>query len=411
MKNELQFFPHPEGYVSVVKFGPETLVINYAYQYKDHFEGGALKNSPVDYFSERARWRGGHRLNYGKDPETNVLKVLEENHYYPFGLKHQNYNTGRKQYGKKEDEITTLQFPGLVLPTEEKPMVYKYKYNGQEWQDELGLNWYTYRYRNYDPSFGRFMGIDPVSEEYFSISTFQFAHNNPVWKIEIEGLEGEPSNGKPDIKNHEPVKVKNNTTNAYVGGGLVEVKVVQESTKEVAKKTVLGNFVKGIGSSALVVIGALLTDTMSPNYGGRTSEIQPEPIIKIDELLAVKDHKIEEKTIEETGIKRVDSKSSADAEKLKLDLAFSEKASLFNKDGTLKQEVINNSKSIIPGNDLKNPSLVNELTKNGSNLDDWSKMSYSTGSGKNRIEVHYYYNNKTGETNYSLDYKTKLIGQ
>ncbi|WP_415060206.1 hypothetical protein [Flavobacterium sp.] len=135
MKNELQFFPHPEGYVSVVKFGPETLVINYAYQYKDHL--------------------GNIRLNFGKDPETNVLKVLEENHYYPFGLKHQNYNTGRKQYGKKEDEITTLQFPGLVLPTEEKPMVYKYKYNGKEWQDELGLNFYDYGARNYDPSYAK----------------------------------------------------------------------------------------------------------------------------------------------------------------------------------------------------------------------------------------------------------------
>jgi RHS repeat-associated protein len=234
------------------------------------------------------------RLNFGKDPETNVLKVLEENHYYPFGLKHQNYNTGRRQFGKKEEttagSLTLL--TAFIPPTTEKPMAYKYKYNGQEWQDELGLNWYTYRYRNYDPSFGRFMGIDPVSEEYFSISTFQFAHNNPVWKIEIEGLEGEPSNGKPDIKNHEPVKVKNNTTNAYVGGGLVEVKVVQESTKEVAKKTVLGNFLRGVGSTAFAVAGALLTDTMSPNYGGRTSEIQPEhdrEAFAIDQRNAIND--------------------------------------------------------------------------------------------------------------------------
>ncbi|MFY7742723.1 MAG: RHS repeat-associated core domain-containing protein [Flavobacterium sp.] len=188
VKNELQFFPHPEGYVSVVKFGPDNLVINYAYQYKDHFEGGALKNSPVDYFSERARWRGGHRLNYGKDPETNVLKVLEENHYYPFGLKHQNYNTGRKQYGKKEDEITTLQFPGLVLPTEEKPMVYKYKYNGKEWQDELGLNFYDYGARNYDPAIGRWMNIDPLAEIYRRHTPNAYAVNNPVYFLDPDGM-------------------------------------------------------------------------------------------------------------------------------------------------------------------------------------------------------------------------------
>ncbi len=173
----------------MVKFGPETLVINYAYQYKDHLEGGALKNSPVDYFSERARWRGGHRLNYGKDPETNVLKVLEENHYYPFGLKHQNYNTGRKQYGKKEDEITTLQFPGLVLPTEEKPMVYKYKYNGKEWQDELGLNFYDYGARNYDPAIGRWMNIDPLAENSRRWTPYNNAYNNPLVFVDPDGMQ------------------------------------------------------------------------------------------------------------------------------------------------------------------------------------------------------------------------------
>jgi RHS repeat-associated protein len=190
VNGNLQFFPHPEGYVSVVKFGPDNLVINYAYQYKDHFEGGALKNSPVDYFSERARWRGGHRLNYGKDPETNVLKVLEENHYYPFGLKHQNYNTGRKQYGKKEDEITALQFPGLVLPTEDKPMVYKYKYNGKEWQDELGLNFYDYGARNYDPAIGRWMNIDPLAEQLYSNTPYNYVSNNPLNFIDPDGRSG-----------------------------------------------------------------------------------------------------------------------------------------------------------------------------------------------------------------------------
>ena len=36
-----------------------------------------------------------------------------------------------------------------------------------------------------------------------SISPYQFAHNNPVWKIELEGLEGIPTSGT-DIINREP---------------------------------------------------------------------------------------------------------------------------------------------------------------------------------------------------------------
>jgi len=29
------------------------------------------------------------------------------------------------------------------------------------------------------------MGIDPITEDYMSISPYQFAHNNPVWKLSI----------------------------------------------------------------------------------------------------------------------------------------------------------------------------------------------------------------------------------
>ncbi len=154
-----------------MKFGPETLVINYAYQYKDHL--------------------GNIRLNYGKDPETNVLKVLEENHYYPFGLKHQNYNTGRRQLGKKEEILAgnlTL-MPAFVLPTEEKPMVYKYKYNGKEWQDELGLNFYDYGARNYDPAIGRWMNLDPLAEKYTNMSLYAYVANNPLIYIDPDGKE------------------------------------------------------------------------------------------------------------------------------------------------------------------------------------------------------------------------------
>jgi len=116
-------------------------------------------------------------LSYQKEANGS-LKVLEENNYYPFGLKHSGYNN------------TNLANAN-----------YKYKYNGQELQDELGLNWYNYRYRNYDPTIGRFFGVDPISEDYYNISTYQFAHNNPVWKIEIEGLEGAPTTNQ-DIQSY-----------------------------------------------------------------------------------------------------------------------------------------------------------------------------------------------------------------
>lgn len=86
---------------------------------------------------------------------------------------------------------------------------YQYKFLGQERQDELGLNWDMFKYRNYDITIGRFFGVDPITEQYYTISPYQFAHNNPVWKIELEGLEGIARSGK-DVVNNEPVRLTRN---------------------------------------------------------------------------------------------------------------------------------------------------------------------------------------------------------
>ncbi|MBP1221903.1 DUF6443 domain-containing protein [Flavobacterium sp. 1355] len=258
----LEFFPTQEGYVAY-KGGS----ISYVFQYKDHL--------------------GNVRLSYAKNTSSGLTDIIEENNYYAFGMEHQGYNNVPKiTYASTEGE--------------------KYKFLSQERQDELGLNWDTFRHRNYDYAIGRFFGIDPVSEEYMSISTYQFAHNNPVWKIEIEGLEGAPSNGKTDITNHEPIKVKNTPVLGLIGT-VFKSEVVQQSAPKVVEKTIAVETAKKAGGVLMKGMGtilAVLTDYMSPNYGGRTSEIQKPPTFTIDEKFNVKDYKVEEKTIEETGIKR-----------------------------------------------------------------------------------------------------------
>ena len=99
---------------------------------------------------------------------------------YPFGLKHKGYNNVVN--GVENNYKTFL---------------------GQEITKELGLNWLTFRHRNYMPEIGRFFGVDPVAADYVNISTYQFAHNNPISKIEIEGLEGHQLNGV-DVINAPP---------------------------------------------------------------------------------------------------------------------------------------------------------------------------------------------------------------
>jgi len=54
---------------------------------------------------------------------------------------------------------------------------YKYKYNGKELQDELGLGWYAFKWRDYNPEIGRFMSIDPLTEQYEDYTPYQFSSN------------------------------------------------------------------------------------------------------------------------------------------------------------------------------------------------------------------------------------------
>jgi RHS repeat-associated protein len=136
--NLLQFFPTAEGYVK-----NEAGVLSDVFQYKDHL--------------------GNVRVSYAKNPQTQVLEIIEENNYYPFGLKHNGYN----------DYL---------------PITNKYKYNGKELQDELGLNMTAMDYRQYDSAIGRFVGMDRLSEFTHSITPYRFALNNPIYFNDPSGL-------------------------------------------------------------------------------------------------------------------------------------------------------------------------------------------------------------------------------
>ncbi|MDO5655049.1 MAG: DUF6443 domain-containing protein [Flavobacteriaceae bacterium] len=174
---QLMFFGHAEGYVSLAQI-PELMEVkklSYVYNYVDHL--------------------GNIRLSYTEDPKhPNELIILEENNYYPFGLKHQDYN-------KELKKVDFWKYAGLpqqeIIDHAEKfisivPVVkgeYKYKFQNQELQDELGLNWYSFKWRNYMPDIGRFFNPDPLSEQYAYQSHYNFSENRVIDGRELEGLE------------------------------------------------------------------------------------------------------------------------------------------------------------------------------------------------------------------------------
>jgi RHS repeat-associated protein len=146
----LQFFNTPEGYVEPINESNYTAGFNYVYQYKDHL--------------------GNIRLSY-KDINQNIgsvsLSIVEENNYYPFGLRHKGYNN--------------------VVSPNANSVAQKFKYNGVELEEALGLNLYEMDERSYDPAIARFTSIDPVT--HFSNSTYNAFDNNPIYWADPSGAD------------------------------------------------------------------------------------------------------------------------------------------------------------------------------------------------------------------------------
>jgi RHS repeat-associated protein len=147
----LQFIAQPEGYIYKDATG-----YRYVYQYKDHL--------------------GNNRLSFMRNAGTTA--IVKETNYYPFGLTHRGYN----------NLTTSLGSAGAK----------KYQYNGKlersgnpalagELQEDFGLDWYDYGARFYDAGLGRFMVQDVFAEKYVSMSPYQYAANNPVNLIDING--------------------------------------------------------------------------------------------------------------------------------------------------------------------------------------------------------------------------------
>ena len=199
---ELQFFPHAEGYVHYTKplaaqGGANSALgsFNYVFNYTDHL--------------------GNVRVSYAKDPLVgNRVKILEENHYYAFGLKHRNYNVEKLNFEEfPESGVELVPMPAVANAS------YNYKYNGKELQEELGLNMYDYGARNYDPALGRWMNIDPLAEQSRRWSPYTYCYNNPIYFIDPDGMQVDPASQKEWDKQKQAITEKRDLN--YALGGLV----------------------------------------------------------------------------------------------------------------------------------------------------------------------------------------------
>jgi RHS repeat-associated protein len=78
---------------------------------------------------------------------------------------------------------------------------YRYGFNGKEKDDEGmggGSQTYDYGFRIYNPSLAKFLSVDPLSNTYPWYTPYQFAGNNPIKFIDLDGLEPSENPESPE---------------------------------------------------------------------------------------------------------------------------------------------------------------------------------------------------------------------
>lgn len=98
--------------------------------------------------------------------------LIEDDGYYPYGL----------QIAGISDEKLGDPHEGMLINN--------YLYNDKELFEQGGLDWYNYGFRNYDPQIARFTQLDPLTDEFATLTPYQYASDEPIGNVDIDGLEG-----------------------------------------------------------------------------------------------------------------------------------------------------------------------------------------------------------------------------
>ena len=168
--SSLKMLHHGEGRVRV-----DGTTYTYDYYLKDH-----LGNTMVCF----TKGSSGH------------AQVLQSQSYYPFGMSFAQYESGG----------TTN----------------RYLYNGKEMQSDLGLDWYDYGARFYDPVICRWNVQDPMVEKHYDWSSYVYAYNNPILYIDPIGLDTFRINVDNKIINQIAIKDSKSHTYIINGEGMEE---------------------------------------------------------------------------------------------------------------------------------------------------------------------------------------------
>lgn len=312
---------------------------------------------------------------------------------------------------------------------------YRYGFQGQEMDHEIKGegNSHNFKYRMHDPRVGRFFATDPLASSYPWNSPYAFSENRVIDGVELEGSEYEAFyysligwwyGKKAQVQNHkdnfyqgvtrsndyinndprltEEQKDFAHTAQAYEAAAQLTIKPALEPMRQAViwsggeDVLILGTGLNVDGEEASRTEIAFAVIAVFPGGKGAGKALREG-----GELIAENSKAIQ---FIYTGI--VDNVEQISSSTRKV-YQYLEKASVFTKSGELKDEIIKKSRTVGEGAEFGNKSLIEQLTKDGSQISDWKKKSYKIdGAG----EVHFYHNELTDKSYYGLDYKVKFGG-
>ncbi len=165
--NELGMINENSGFTKVVG---ENMAENKILLQAEEGEEIEVQQSGYLYIFVNAR--GGRPVSFDDlFVKRRKSALLEETHYYPFGL---------AMNGISSKANSTLHNK-LGITSKEK--------QSEEFSDGSGLEQYDFGARFYDQQIGRWQIVDPLAEKYFSFSPYVFCANNPNKYIDPNGKE------------------------------------------------------------------------------------------------------------------------------------------------------------------------------------------------------------------------------
>lgn len=205
---------------------------------------------------------------------VNSGPLLEETHYYPFGL--------------TMAGISSNALKGMNYPENRK------KYNGIEYTDDLDIHIYDAQLRNLDPQIGRWSQVDPKIEKMEMWSPYASNYNNPIRYNDVLG--DEPGDGGGMWMPHprsNPLSIMtegfrqmfqsvgSGIDRAYMSATIQVSKVVSEVKHTIAGATV----------TATTSVDASNSTTVSTNFSGYLTphgkNSPSEPLFKVENTSTV----------------------------------------------------------------------------------------------------------------------------